>query len=419
MSKQKFVFTKKTLLSLEAPIKGRIRVWDEKCQYLCLQVTKTGRKTFYLYRYDSSQKRPFQKSIGTFPDVTVERARDIAIKWLVEMAECRLSGKVNVPFLEDAANAYIENRRAKLSTNTLNSYYGILNHHLKDWKSVKLDEISRQNVINKFLKLSKKSKSTANRTFRFLRAIFNEQMDLVNDDMSGRINLSNPVMILSKRRYWHKESPANDWIPPEKLPHFFQTLDALRSFDEFYYLVADYFEFLIFTGLRRREASSLKIKDINFTNLTYLVRPKGKELIQMPLTAELATFLERRINVSKTLGSEYVFANPDNGGNPLNDPRRAMHFLRKELGIHITIHGFRRSFATYAESIDLSQYVIKRLLNHSMGRDVTGVHYLQRDISRLRAALSKIYNRIGMQGKQSNEISYIQFVRSYKLIDNR
>lgn len=399
MTVERVIFTKKMIENYPLPKKGRERIWDQKCSYLCLQITAQGKRTFYLYRYDSVLKKPMQKAIGTYPDVSIESARATAIRWLVEMAEGRLTGKKYVPTLEEAAQSYIENRNSKLSKNTISSYYSMLKNHLDDWKFRSLDTISRQDVISRFLVLSEKSPSTANRTFRFLRAIYNEQTDILNDEMNGFINLTNPITILTKRKYWHKERPAQDWIPPNILPTFFSTLNIMRSFDEFYSLVTDYLEFLLLTGLRRREASKMKIKDVNLDELLYIITPKGKTEVLMPLTEHLVELLERRIAISKLGGSQFVFANLENGGEALNDPRRAFEYVRQEIGCHITLHGLRRSFATYAESIDLSQYVIKRLLNHSMGRDVTGVHYIQRDISRLRKALSKIGNHILVKSK--------------------
>ncbi len=394
MGVERVVFTKKLIDNYPLPKKGRERIWDQKCSYLCLQITAQAKRTFYLYRYDSLLKKPMQKAIGTYPDVSIESARATAIRWLVEMAEGRLTGKKQIPTLEEASTSYIVNRQSKLAQNTISDYYGMLNNHLEDWKNRQLDTISRQDVISRFLALSEKSPSTANRTFRFLRAIYNEQTDLLNDEMNGHINLTNPIIILTKRKYWHTERPAQDWIPPNILPSFFSTLENMKRFDEFYSLVADYLEFLLFTGLRRREASKLKIKDVNLKELLYMVTPKGKVEVIMPLSNQLADLLERRMAISKIGGSEYVFANLENGGEALNDPRRALSYVKQEVGVHITLHGLRRSFATYAESIDLSQYVIKRLLNHSMGRDVTGVHYIQRDISRLRSALGKIGSHI-------------------------
>jgi integrase len=55
----------------------------------------------------------------------------------------------------------------------------------------------------------------------------------------------------------------------------------------------------------------------------------------------------------------------------------------------ISPHDFRRTFATVADSLDLSPYVIKRLVNHSMTGDVTA-GYIVHNVERLRDAAQKI-----------------------------
>jgi hypothetical protein len=54
----------------------------------------------------------------------------------------------------------------------------------------------------------------------------------------------------------------------------------------------------------------------------------------------------------------------------------------------------RRLFITQAEALDLSPFVIKRLVNHSAGSgDVTG-GYIVSDLERLRKPIQQIEDRI-------------------------
>ncbi|MBI4828649.1 MAG: integrase, partial [Nitrospinae bacterium] len=53
----------------------------------------------------------------------------------------------------------------------------------------------------------------------------------------------------------------------------------------------------------------------------------------------------------------------------------------------------RRTFATIAESLDLSAYSIKRLLNHKQAGDVTA-GYIVHDVDRLRAPMQSIADAI-------------------------
>jgi len=61
----------------------------------------------------------------------------------------------------------------------------------------------------------------------------------------------------------------------------------------------------------------------------------------------------------------------------------------KRSGMTFTFHDLRRTFITIAESLDISMYSIKRLVNHKMGHDVTA-GYIIPDAERLRAPMQKI-----------------------------
>jgi len=71
------------------------------------------------------------------------------------------------------------------------------------------------------------------------------------------------------------------------------------------------------------------------------------------------------------------------------EPRKQMARVIQESGVHFTIHDLRRTFITVAESLDISAYALKRLLNHKMSNDVTA-GYIIKDAERLRAPMQKI-----------------------------
>ena len=81
----------------------------------------------------------------------------------------------------------------------------------------------------------------------------------------------------------------------------------------------------------------------------------------------------------------------DKGPFVLNEPKKFVARVRAESGVHFTVHDLRRSFITYAETLDLGIYTIKALVNHSVGnsRDVTE-GYLQLSTHRLRGPMEKI-----------------------------
>jgi integrase len=65
----------------------------------------------------------------------------------------------------------------------------------------------------------------------------------------------------------------------------------------------------------------------------------------------------------------------------------------KESGISFTIHDLRRTFMTIAESLDISAYAVKRLVNHKMNNDITA-GYIIADVERLREPMQKITDYI-------------------------
>jgi integrase len=75
------------------------------------------------------------------------------------------------------------------------------------------------------------------------------------------------------------------------------------------------------------------------------------------------------------------------------EPRKPMARVTAHSGVAFTIHDLRRTFITIAESLDISAYAVKRLVNHSTGNDVTA-GYVVMDVERLREPMQKITDYI-------------------------
>lgn len=90
--------------------------------------------------------------------------------------------------------------------------------------------------------------------------------------------------------------------------------------------------------------------------------------------------------------TKYVFPNETNTGY-MTDPKKQIANVIKESGVNFSTHDLRRTFITIAESLDISAYALKRLLNHKMTNDVTA-GYIITDVERLRAPMQKITDYI-------------------------
>ena len=75
------------------------------------------------------------------------------------------------------------------------------------------------------------------------------------------------------------------------------------------------------------------------------------------------------------------------------EPKRQVAKVTNESGVSFTLHDLRRHYITLADSLDLSSFCIKRLVNHSIGSDVTS-GYVVSDVERLRGPMQKIEDKI-------------------------
>lgn len=131
----------------------------------------------------------------------------------------------------------------------------------------------------------------------------------------------------------------------------------------------------------------LKKRDVDLKRKTFrLVDTKNREVVELPMSQPLVDLITPRMS----LKGEYVFSGMDHK-KPFNSFKRVLDHLQKEVGIDFSTHDLRRTFATVAESLDISTYTIKKLLNHKINNtvDVTA-GYVIVDLDRMRKATEKI-----------------------------
>jgi integrase len=223
---------------------------------------------------------------------------------------------------------------------------------------------------------------------RFLRALFNFAIAQYEDSAGHSILRENPVARITQTRAWYRVERRQTVIKPYQLLPWYQAVIALKQdkLSSQPVLVADYLLFLMFTGLRRQEAATLKWSDIDLVDRTFtLTNTKNREPLTLPLSDFIYRLLESRKANSK---SEYVFAGDGKAGY-LIEPRHQVQKVIQISGVSFTLHDLRRTFLTIAESIDISAYALKRLVNHKMTNDVTA-GYIVSDVERLRKPMEQI-----------------------------
>ena len=106
--------------------------------------------------------------------------------------------------------------------------------------------------------------------------------------------------------------------------------------------------------------------------------------------------------------NDYVFDGADPKGHIVGIKRQQKK-VRDASGVSFSIHDLRRTFLTIAESMDISPYALKRLVNHKAieKTDVTA-GYIVVDIERLRHASQRITNHILQLAGITKEIKIIK-----------
>lgn len=415
MSTSILKITKSVVDHLPSPTSGQTFVRDIELKGFAVRLTSSGAKSFILEkRIDGKVKR---LTIGRYPELTVEQARKEAQKLLGKIAtgtnpiaEKKRKALEGTPLLQ-AFQDFL-NARKTLKPRTLYDYKRLMEVAFPDWQKKPITAITKEMVTKRHAKLGKeRGEAYANLSMRFLRALLNFAIAQYEDGDGHALVKENPVIRLTQTRAWYRVDRRQTVIKPNQLAPWYQGVMQLKeeAISPQAATIADYLLFVLFTGLRREEAASLEWSDIDMENRTITIRDtKNHEPLTLPITNFVHSILEKRKSTASA--PHYVFQGHGTSGH-LIEPRKQMSKVIEASGVSFTIHDLRRTYITIAESLDISAYALKRLVNHKMSNDVTA-GYIISDVERLRAPMQKITDHLlkCMGVKPSAEI--IEFDKS-------
>ena len=321
--------------------------------------------------------------------------------------------------LAEAHKAFLAARKG-LKPNTLRDYHYCFERYLGDWHDKPLTSISREMVakrhaligesgfptLRKLERAPLPSPAKANLAMRYLRAVFNFAIHRYEPHITD-----NPVKHLSMTRGWYRVERRQNYIKEHELKPWFKAVMALENDAQTQTreTARDYMLFLLFTGLRRAEAARLTWDNVDLRARTVSIADtKNREPHTLPLPDFLLQMLKSR---KAAAGDGYVFPGDGRRGH-LVEPRKQVLRVCAESDVEFRLHDLRRSFATYAERLDIPAYALKRLLNHKMRNDVTA-GYIVADVERLRVPMQKIADFILKAAgiKRSAEVKSIRLAK--------
>jgi len=394
---QRINFTKKSLLELSNPTSSRKYYYDQKVNGLGISITPKGSKSFFVYRRVNGI--PKRITIGKHPDLVVEQARKKALQLISQIAqgedplEEKKAKRLAKCTLQEALNDYIDTH-SNLKPGTVDDYRKSIRLTFPDWKDKPLALITEDMVLKRHKEQGVTSKAQANKSMRVLRAIFNFSIARYKKPNGKSFFGENPVKVLSYSRAWFKIERKKSYIKCNELPNWYQEVVSLseNNSQSKAVIIRDYLLFILLTGTRRNEAAKLRWSDVCLETKTFTLRDtKNSEEITLPMSDYVFQMLSRNISVAK---SEYVFP----GGvatKPLVWPDRQIRQVVEKSGIQFSIHDLRRTYITIGESLDISHYTLKRLVNHKSieSQDVTA-GYVVPNMGRLRKATQQITDYI-------------------------
>lgn len=372
---------------------------DDKDFGFCLKVTPSGRKVFQVRKRVKGETEKTTVTIGIYGEITATVARGRAQKIIQQMAaginpnevekakKREAEEKKRAKLLEKQAKEitvgraladYLDTRDLKPGTKY--NYRCVVEAYLSDWMTVSLTDIDRDLVLKRYQKIiDENGVGAANNTMRVLRALFAYAEHRYEVDKKPVVT-ENPVTYLSKLRAWQKLPRRQTVLTVHQLKPWYE---GVMSLDDPTH--QDFLVFLLFTGLRKGEAMALKWTDVDLDGATILIRDtKNRRPHMLPLSTFLLDMLKRR---SEVRTSDYVF--PGKLKGRMAEPTTLVEQIRTACGVTFIPHDLRRTFATVAESLDLSWKTVKSLLNHKMDDDVTA-GYVISEAERLRSAMQRI-----------------------------
>jgi integrase len=185
-------------------------------------------------------------------------------------------------------------------------------------------------------------------------------------------------------------SAKNDYLQREQLAEWFSHVQQIPN-----PVIAAYLQCLLLTGARREELTGLKWDDVNFQWHGMSIKDKVDGIRAVPLTpyvAHLIKGLPRR--------NEYVFSSAGSASGRLISPDIAHRQACIGVGLEVSLHGLRRSFASLCEWLDIPGGISAQIQGHKP-QGVREQNYIRRPIDLLRVHHEKIEAWMLEQGQVS------------------
>ena len=341
---------------------------------LYLAVAESGSKAWvFMWVVDKKRK---EMGLGSYPTVTLKRARDKAAACRIAVADGKnpieeRKREKAVTFTE-AAEAYLKSReklwRSAKHKDQWRATLGLRDEGIErkviycaDLVELPVGSITKDDLVRSLKPVWDSRPETAMR----LRSRIEKVLDFAR--INGWCSGENPARWKGHLEYMFavrsKDSKSHfAAMPYQDVPAFMQTLRSREA------MAARVLEFQILTAARSGEAIGAAWPEIDLERAVWTVpkeRMKAGEEHLVPLS-EAAVALLKPLHANRVAG--HVF--PGNAlGGPLSNMAGTM--LLRRMGVPFTSHGFRSAFRDWAgDCTDFPREVAEAALAHKVGNVV-------------------------------------------------
>lgn len=386
---KRLTFNKTSIEAIATPKEGRSYTYDAKTPGLVCITTATGHKSLAWYR-KLKDGRIRKLVIGTWPEVSIAAARDAADDFNAKRAKEQDPGAdrrearevaADVKTVEGAWQKYrdflLKHRSPRTARNDGYMFATVPFKHLR------LDSVSIDAVRELHAKLSESGPVWATRVCQFLRRLYNFAADELGYEGANPVRLRRA----GKQDRWADrrvkalriapEQSRERYIEKSEMPAFLKELDADPDHD-FKHLVY----LLLYTAQRRGTVQAMRWCDLNLDTGVWSIPADAMKqgvAVRVPLIRRAVAVLRlrRKWNNRREQPSQWVFPSRRGKLKHTVEPKKQWWALRKRAGVaDVTLHDLRRTTASWAANVGVSDRIVKAMLAHRLDRfkDVTGVY---------------------------------------------
>jgi integrase len=330
-------------------VNKRIKYWDTKVTGLVLEVMPSGSKIFRYCRTVNFKQQ--WATIGQFPKISLEEARDAAIKLSAQLVDGEQFSHSRDELTLDALaklyfDQYAQDRcvTAPKMRQNFNRWW----LHERPQKLSRIDTECIQLRIN--LIASDGRYRTANHALALLKAIYNW-------GIRRKLIKINPAVGVDK----FKEKSRERFVQPNEFPNL---LDAINSYhDE---RVRDFFLMCLWTGARSGNVMAMRWDELELDSGTWRIpETKNGDSQTIKLIDSALAILKERAKTKQLNPWVFPGGRFHTGTNHMVDARTAWKNILSKAGItNLKCHDLRRTLASYMVMTGASTPIVQKQLGH-------------------------------------------------------